>query len=328
MGAACRRLFWHVKRMKRAFLCLVVLLGLVGCGALPQPFKTTLEEKKRPLLDLKDAGMMVVEPVFGPAKPMAKLLAQSLADGLVKREVVATTREVSKPRFRLSGESSVRQANSPDAPAVTLYWLLSEQDGTEIGRLTQGLTVSSWQWQYGDPAMIEKVGEEAAEIVAAFIQDESERRAVAADVRPSFFVETPTGAPGSGNRSLESSLKGMLELAGARLVQKREFAAFIVKCEVDASEEKDQKQNLKVVWILEAQSGEELGRIRQANWVEAGSLNGYWGRTASIIARAAVTSIADVAANHQKVAPGKQALRRGESEALPELGRRAQPPSL
>ncbi len=52
-------------------------------------------------------------------------------------------------------------------------------------------------------------------------------------------------------------------------------------------------QRVEIQWVLKNAAGDERGRIVQLNEVPAGSLNGYWGDVAVVVAQEASGGVRD-----------------------------------
>ena len=54
------------------------------------------------------------------------------------------------------------------------------------------------------------------------------------------------------------------------------------------------RQQARIVWSVNTIDGDEVGKAVQENAVRAGSLNGSWGRVATIVSSAAITGIQEL----------------------------------
>ena len=57
------------------------------------------------------------------------------------------------------------------------------------------------------------------------------------------------------------------------------------------------QQRIEIVWTVSRRDGEDLGRVAQLNEVPAGTLNGFWGDVALVVAEEASGGIRDVVSN-------------------------------
>ena len=140
--------------MRRGVLIGVICAGLAACGGLAG-----------------DAGVQVrVDPIDGPAIPMARLVAQSVAAGLTDLNVAAAAKVPGLTPYVLKGRAEANRSD-PKVPFVVLiHWTLLDADGDTVALHTQGVPGSWRQWEYGDPRVIDAVGTGAARPIAALIR--------------------------------------------------------------------------------------------------------------------------------------------------------------
>jgi hypothetical protein len=151
--------------MRRGGIIGVFCAGLAACGG----FAGIALEAPEPR-DFEGAGVQVrVDPIDGPAIPMARLVAQSVATGLSGLNVAAAAKVPGLTPYVLKGRAEVNRSN-PKLPFVVLiHWTLFDADGDTVALHTQGVPGSWRQWEYGDPRVIDAVGASAAKPIAALI---------------------------------------------------------------------------------------------------------------------------------------------------------------
>jgi len=145
---------------------------------------------------------------------------------------------------------------------------------------------------------------------------------------PSFLVRIVSGAPGDGNESLTSSLKAALRDQDITVTEDPRQAEYEIKGRVVVGPPVNGRQQARIVWRVNTVAGDEVGQAVQENAVIAGSLDGEWGRVASIVSDAAVDGI-------QELFDGKGHLRAKNQDAskfpdvppLPQVPGRAPPPA-
>jgi hypothetical protein len=71
-------------------------------------------------------------------------------------------------------------------------------------------------------------------------------------------------------------------------------ADFIVRGQVKMVPVADDQQRVEIQWTVTTPTGDERGRVVQLNNVPAGSLNGYWGDIATVVAQEAAGGVRDV----------------------------------
>lgn len=153
--------------MGRAPAILAALcLGLAACGGGPG----VALEAPAPEAGAGPAVEVRVEPIDGPAVPMARLLAQSVADGLNALNVAASAKVPGLSRYVLKGRAEANRSDPKIPYVVLIHWTLLDAAGEPVGLHTQGVPGSWWQWEYGDPRVINAVGSGAARPIAALVR--------------------------------------------------------------------------------------------------------------------------------------------------------------
>lgn len=270
-------------------------LAVAACGNLPQPFEGAGGKGVNPLASIKESGGVDVEYVDGPAVPMARLLAQSVADDLANRGVPASTGGAGGGRFLLKGKTRTNR-ETDGASIVFIDWTLQDRDRRQIGSHTTEVKGTWWEWVNGDPKIIRAVGIDAGKAVAGKLQDPAETAAATAP-RKGLRVEGVEGAPGDGNKTLAEALKTALKGAEVPMAEKTGDLLGSVKGVVEMSPpDKKGQQKIRITWIVQRPDGSPVGEAEQENMVPAGSLDGPWGRVASLAAGAATDGIKQIAA--------------------------------
>ena len=274
-------------------LALVALIA--ACAPLPKPFRGA---SPPPLATPTDPVEVRIEPVAGAAEPLSRLLAESLARALTKENVQATVGGGTQTRFVVTGRAEPNR-DDPSLPYIMLiHWTLLDGDRAPIGFQTQGILGPRWQWDYGDPRLLSRVGGEGSRIVAALLRD-AEADDDAATATPDVHVVGAQGAPGDGNRALAAALGKALRAAGLIVSNDTRTAPYRVAGTIVVDPPSQGRQRVSIVWEVRDPAGNSVGRASQANQVAAGSLEGAWGPIASAVARAAVPGIGEVIARHR-----------------------------
>lgn len=107
------------------------------------------------------------------------------------------------------------------------------------------------------------------------------------------------GAPGGGDAELTSAMRRTLAAAGWPVVNKPQADAITIVGKVRMSRAKDGGQDVSVRWEVQTPSGGQLGDVKQANRVPAGTLDAGWGDAAFAVAEAAAMGIFDIVKRYQ-----------------------------
>lgn len=117
----------------------------------------------------------------------------------------------------------------------------------------------------------------------------------------SALVPTVTGAPGSGSVDLTNAVQRELAKSGVSLAAAG-GQAYRIEGRVIVGQAAGGKQPIEIEWQVKDPTGKKLGTVSQKNNVTAGSLDGPWGKTADMVAEAAVKRIVELLPNQVKQA--------------------------
>jgi hypothetical protein len=112
------------------------------------------------------------------------------------------------------------------------------------------------------------------------------------------------GAPGDGNAALTARMRESISNRGYVPQDNAEGAGFALQGVVEiAPGATPRMQRAEIQWIVSRRDGYELGRVVQINEVPAGSLNGFWGDIAYVVASQAAEGVAQVIRNSTSTGP-------------------------
>ncbi len=277
-----------------ALLCVAGVLMAAACGPLPRPFQPAPETPASPLVREAASLGIWIQPIAGASEPMSKLLMESMAEGFKPYGIPAVTGGRGNSRYRLKGRAEINR-DDPSLPYVAMiHWTLYDFGGQVIGTETLGVPGSRRDWDYGSPAIIDHVGQNTPQIIAAMIDKEEE---TLKPVRPRLsgvWVKPIENTPGDGNRSLFRAINTALEGAGIAIAEERRHAEYVLEARFSLAPEKDNLQRVEIVWAIMTPDGREIGRATQKNLVEEGTFSAAWGEVATLVAKAALEGIRGV----------------------------------
>ncbi len=266
-----------------------------------------------------------VDPMDGPSVPMARLLAESVTDGLQALKVPATIAWPSTSRFVLKGRAEANRTDPRVPYIVFIHWALSDRSGRAVSSFTQGVRGTWVQWEYGDPKVIRQVGVGAAKSVAAILGDEGAPGP--GPLKTGLLVRPVQGA---GAESLTRAIREALRAADVSITEDTRQAALVLDGRVAASAPVGGRQTVTIVWTVFTTDGDQVGRATQENTVPDGSLASA--AETGKVARAAVDGIMAILAE----IGGAPTARSGRASAgptftpstpaLPHVSGRAPPP--
>lgn len=239
--------------------------------------------------------------------------------------------------------SGVQQASAP-APATQLPSLLDPAPSASAGSgppraLTPGVTnvglppggVASAPDKTEEESFLDKL---SVNMSAEKRRDDDARPAgpggaAFANVRwgqPSFLIKPVKGAPGNGNEALTVALKSALRDRDLTISEDPRQAGFIIQGAVDAGEPINGRQYVRISWLVNTVTGQEVGKAVQENTVVSGSLDGEWGHVAEVVSHAAVRGIKDLFGEADERLTSREPLPEFPDVSLPNLPGRAPPP--
>lgn len=109
--------------------------------------------------------------------------------------------------------------------------------------------------------------------------------------KPAIFVPIVKGAPGDGSETLAAAMQNEITELGFDVLPEIWQANYILKGEVSLTPPKRGTQVVTILWQLERQNGEYVGKIEQKNRIRAGTLNGPWGPVAKAAAQGGARGI-------------------------------------
>ncbi len=102
---------------------------------------------------------------------------------------------------------------------------------------------------------------------------------------------TVAGAPGDGEQSLAAALSKRLLAAGVQAATTIQTNVYDVQGTVRVEPAPGGKQSVRIVWVVFAPDGDQLGIVSQTKEVRKGALDKKWGAAADAAASAAVDQI-------------------------------------
>jgi hypothetical protein len=286
------------------FSLLLLLLLLVGCGDLPQPFIGNPGEVGRQLAQPPTPRLAVPPPTTALLSDEAsRHFAAAIAEGLQGQEVPAVADQVRRNDWQL-----VTTAEQRGADVVPVFRVVSPK-GEDKGS-TEGNPVPTEAWAVASPNMLNQEASEAAPKIVALLNG-IQAATIRADPNSLYNrvakVQVPpvTGAPGDGNASLTKQMRDHLAALGPVVQDSAEGADFVVQGNVRMVPIGGGQQRVEIVWSVRLPSGDERGKVVQLNDVPTGSLDHYWADVAMVVASEAAGGINDVIARQSGRQPGE-----------------------
>ena len=269
----------------------VLAIALAGCMTMPEASAPKPSPTRPPL---PPAANIRVEPLAGPAKPMARLLAEAVAAELACRGYTARSSADVPADHILRGVVVPQSGAAPLPYPVHVHWRLERADGTLDGRFMHGVAGGDWRWRQGDPTLLRAVGTAAADAVESLVAPPAVRAAPTAPSNGAIAIDAIVGAPGDGASALRAALADALAGSGAVVNSRADALAYVVEAGVSLAPPDEGLQRLELLWTVTAPRGIEIGTIGQRRDVTAGSLDDSWNKTAVEAAETLVPPLMDM----------------------------------
>ena len=281
-------------------LSLLLLLLLVSCGDLPEPFLGNPGATGRLLAQPPTPRLAVPAP--GDAllpDDATQRYANSLAAGLQALEVPAFAEKVRPNDWQL-----VASAEERGGTVVPVFHVLNPK-GEDKGQ-AEGAPVPTQAWAAATSETLDQAAHDAAPRISNLLTgiyhaDPNSLYNRLAKVQ----VAPVTGAPGDGNISLTKQMKVQLAALGPAVQDDAAGADFIVQGNVRMVPIPGNQQRVEIQWAVDASNGDERGKVVQLNEIPAGSLDHYWADVAVVVAKEAAGGVNDVIARQSGREPGQ-----------------------
>jgi hypothetical protein len=273
-------------------LLLVVLLA--GCG-LPRPFAGHPGATARRLSQPPPARLAVISPTGALLDDKAAAtLTTAVALALAAREVPALAEPAQKDDWRL-----VLAATAQNGQVVPDYTVLNPK-GVSQGSV-RGDPVDAAVWTTGDPVALAKIASQAATPIAALLTriEAARQRSDPNSLlnRAIRVVVLPvTGAPGDGDAALLRQMRRELPKFGLVVEESPDKADFTIAGAV-AITPKGANEGVEITWSVHDAQKHDLGKVSQLHDVPKGTLAGFWGDVAVVVAEQAAGGVNDVILN-------------------------------
>jgi len=285
--------------LTRSVIFVLAVMVLVACGQIPRPFKSDPKTTPNPLIEQGVPADVAVNPVRGTSVPMAKLIAQTVVDEIIRYDIVSYPNDIGTSRFILNGEVVDVAISTDNTGGRQIRWVLSTRAGKMVGTHVTPIIGTPFEWDYGSPKVIRDIGENTGRAVARLVLGgvaggTSATIQAGQPVRTGIWIKPVTDAPGDGNFSLTRAIAFALGDSGMSVVKTPDRAKHFLKGRVHVDSPESGQQKVEITWIVTDPSDTEIGRARQRNSVPKGTFDGRWGQTAVMISLAAVNGIKDI----------------------------------
>jgi hypothetical protein len=287
--------FRRLTALRRIVLAAILtpILALAGCGDFPRPFMGNPGATARRLAVPPPPRLLVAAPGDALLTDAAsRQFADDLATALQNAEVPAVTDSPRTDDWRL-----VVHAASRGATIVPVYTVVDPR-GADQGK-TEGPPVPVADWSAASADTLTKTANASAPNIATLLTH-IEASLMQADPNSLIYraahvmVAAVTGAPGDGNFALTRAMRDKLSNLGPLVQDTPEGADFVLRGQVKMVPIPGNQERVEIQWLLFDAQQHDLGRIIQLNEIPAGSLNGFWGDVAVVVAQEASAGVETV----------------------------------
>ncbi len=285
------------RRIRHAYtIAALVLIGLVACQPVPQPFARAPDAPDNPLLRLEDrAGIVVLDVDGGPAA-IARELPGATVKALHALNVPATTQSANTKSQFLIGQGETKSVR-PGLLEVELAWELVGPKGASIGRHVVTGTASDAAWNAGSDKLVRRFAEDSARGVAAFIQSPPLRGPKPIKTLRPLYITDVTGVSDEQGSVLRRALSVALRRLKLSVQPVKRERDLVVVGRVSLGPAAAGRRRIEIAWSVREPDGAEIGNLKQANMIMSESMGEKWPELARMIAKAAAPGVVEVLRN-------------------------------
>jgi len=313
----------------RFTIAVLGVLLLAACSSHPLK-KTTRWDTYYARTDTPRAHVEVVPPE-GATVPMAKLIAQYVADHLKKEKISAQIGDGKQRPGRHFVLTGLAEPNTTD-PRVkyhrVLRWMLSDAKGRLISTYSVGVEGTDREWDFGDPRLLASIGIGTAGPVSQMVLQETKATAPIDPLRRGLLVEQVSGLNPQDARHLTKAVATALRTSDVLVTGDPRQASFRLAGHVEMLNADPGFVDVRIVWRVLTMDRRELGSALQENRVPAAAVQGRWADISPSIGKAAAVGVEHVFGTRGGPPPGAITRATGEPPpiVLPGEPGRAMPP--
>ena len=263
---------------------LATLIGVAGCGNVPQPFRRTPNSSNPLLANPSGAGIAILPPI-GLDNLSGRYVADRIAETLRQQEIPAEALD----RAGLLGftvEGNLSETSVEDGVArVTFDWRLLNRRGEIIERLNQDIENDASAWINQDEPALNAIADDISGQLILLLAPPVIAASNAPESKPwaglTVTIERPETAPGDGAQALGRALANRLLAEGFQPPE--DEADFVISASVSVSIFYFSQDDVSILWSILSPDGENLGEVRLDNRIPRGQLDGAWGEIAEAI---------------------------------------------
>jgi len=263
---------------------LATLIGVGGCGNVPQPFRRTQNTSNPLLANPSGAGIGILPPA-GLDDLSGRYVADRIAETLRQQEIPAEALD----RAGVLGftvEGNLSDVTVEDGVArVAFDWRLLNRLGEIIERLNQDIEIDSTTWTDQDELALNTVADDISAQLILLLAPPVIAAPNAPESKPwaglTVTIERPETAPGDGAQALGRALANRLLAEGFQPPE--DEADFVISASVSVSIFDASQDDVSILWTILSPDGENLGDVRLDNRIPRGQLDGAWGQIAEAI---------------------------------------------
>jgi len=315
--------------MMRCLAAFVLVVVLAACSTSPTK-KASRWDTYYARTDTPRAHVQVVPPE-GTTVPMAKLIAQYVADRLNKEKISARVGDGKQRPGRHFVLTGLAEPNTTD-PRVKyrriLRWMLSDANGRLISTYSLGIEGTEREWDFGDPQLLASIGIGTAGPVSQMVLKETKATVPIDPLRRGLLVEQVSGLNQDDARHLTKAVAAALRTSDVLVTGDPRQASFRLAGHVEMLKADAGFVDVRIVWRVLTMDRRELGSAVQENRVPADAVQGRWATISPSIGKAAAVGVEHVFGTRGGPAPGAVTRATGEPPAivLPGVPGRAMPP--
>jgi len=315
--------------MMRWLTAVVMVIVLAACST-GSAQKTSRWDSYYARTNTPRAHVQVVPPE-GTTVPMAKLIAQYVADHLKKEQIsagVGDGKQKAGLHFVLTGMAEPNLDDPRVKYRRIMRWMLSDAKGRLISTYSLGIEGTEREWDFGDPQLLASIGIGTAGPVSQMVLKETKATVPIDPLRRGLLVENVSGLDPESARHLTKAVASALRTSDVLVTGDPRQASFRLAGHVEMLNTVPGFVDVRIVWRVLTMDRRELGSAEQENRVPADAVQGRWADIAPSIGKAAAVGVEHVFGTRGGPPPG--AVRRAKGSpppiVLPGQPGRALPP--
>ena len=281
------KLYSHITSLLvvRAVIGFLLAVCTCACQPIPRPFQPFEKTVSLDGTAIERNYSLLLGGVVGASAELESHLLTRLAANLEELGILSSRSASNRGSMTLWGSLNEQQDHE-----IQISWKIVDPSG-EIAAIFE-------QKYFIQEGLLEEFSQNAAFRVQSLLAQNSE---IWLGRQRRFIVFFPPvdGAPGDGKFALTDAMRSSLTYLDINVITELQDNVMSVLGSVRTTM-LNETELIEIRWSLIANDGQEIASVTQSNSVPKGSLDGYWGNVAKVIAEAGAQDIAALIRSYEK----------------------------